>query len=728
MPAVISFLVVLLAMAAATAGAYFKGRLYLFRLLISYELWKTIVFAVVVILFPAVVLAGWEWLNLSELMLPHHSGETGWHVLSVYFNSIYPAIPPLSGENLKVTHILFFAAGLMGYLLISGVLLSLFVNVLQNKVKNIEQGDEPCIALRNHLVVFGRGSMPVAFLKNTLPEAPGRPARCKDCCFRWFVPENKIVVVTEDSVPQMRELMKRDLPKPLLDRIVYVHGSRNSERLLKTLSLPHCSEMVMLGDPEHPETDDMNIAAVSLVSKVMQEAQLPPVSKKRCRVYFERYSAYTLFSELIKGELGSSMYFDPQCSYKTWADIVLGATSESGLYRPLDYRPLTVDSADAVHLVIIGMSRMGLALAAEAAQLLHFPNHKKVSPHITRITMIDAAARREMERWKLRNKEFFRECAHTYTEADASGKLVLQWQQKGWLDVEINFIQAAAESSEVMALLEQYGKEEHTLLTVAVCLPDPRAALTVGLNLPSAVYGEKGPGVDCGANILIQQDQSNGILDMLTGKETTLPRYRHVRAFGMADSPLGLHMEPDDAASMASALYNVKDKAKTVKEEVDREVEEKALKAWQAQRTQWDAKQHWERFSNRCQVASRFSKLRSIGLTQEEVLTLNMKSKDVPEELLKKVKKMLGQHTEALAETEHRRWIVEKLMLGYEPVPREVWECACDKKKLKDNFRHGDICSYDQLSFGSREYNRFVSRFLYCLLPCWAELYDPKEK
>lgn len=718
---------VLLMMAAVTLSVYFKGRLFLFRLLVSYKLWKTIAFAVAVIMFPAVVLAGWEWLNLPELTLPHHSGETGWHVLSVYFNAIYPSIPPLNGAELKITHILFFAAGVLGYLLISGVMLSLFVNVLQNKVKNIEQGDEPCVPLRNHLVVFGRGSMPLVFLKNVLQEEQGEHSRCPAWWKSRFAPPGKIVVVTEDSVPTLRELMKRDLHEGVLERIVFVHGARNSEPLLKTLSLPGCREIVMLGDPVHPGTDDINIETVTLISKVMKTAKSVPSSKKRCRVYFERYSVYTLFSEMLQGEY-CGMYIDPQCSYKTWADIVLCATGSSSHYRPLDYRPLTPDSADAVHLVIIGMSRMGLALAAEAVQLLHFPGYTDGSPRVTRITMIDAAARREMERWKLLNNEFFRECTHTYTEADAVGNLILRSRYAGRLDVEINFIQAAAESPQVMALLEQYGNEKNALLTVAVCLPDPRDSLTVGLNLPVSVYGDDDQGECSGANILIQQDLSNGMSEMLVGYKKR-HRYRHVRTFGMSDSPLGFYSESDAAARMLAALYKAHFSCSYMTEE---ELEDNATAVWRNQSEVWYVNQNWESlFSLRCEAASRYLKLRSLGLTQEEVLVLNKEGTAVPQELRDRVKQLLWQHEDVLAETEHRRWSVGKLMMGYASVPRECWEAASlhEKKAMKQNFRHGDICcSYEELSYVSREYHRFISRFLYCLLPWVTETPAPKEK
>ena len=80
------------------------------------------------------------------------------------------------------------------------------------------------------------------------------------------------------------------------------------------------------------------------------------------------------------------------------------------------------------------------------------------------------------------------------------------------------------------------------------------------------------------------------------------------------------------------------------------------------------------------------------------------------EELLEKNEKMvLGEvqkNLQVLAQCEHARWNVEKLILGFSPLSlEERWEDAQNfgsarkvfRKKLKDKGHHIDLCSYQDL-------------------------------
>lgn len=73
-----------------------------------------------------------------------------------------------------------------------------------------------------------------------------------------------------------------------------------------------------------------------------------------------------------------------------------GKGKEAIEYPPLDRDPITYESKKHIHLVIIGMSRMGVAIGVEAAHLLHFPNFCRDPRCKSTITFIDEMADREM--------------------------------------------------------------------------------------------------------------------------------------------------------------------------------------------------------------------------------------------------------------------------------------------------------------------------------------------
>ena len=93
--------------------------------------------------------------------------------LKVFLTPVYPDIPDLTGSGSQVGgaaapveegdenipyHFanMFFA--MFGYLIFAGFFVSLFVNLLQNKIRSIDQGEESYSHLRNHYVVIGSGN------------------------------------------------------------------------------------------------------------------------------------------------------------------------------------------------------------------------------------------------------------------------------------------------------------------------------------------------------------------------------------------------------------------------------------------------------------------------------------------------------------------------------------------------------------------------------------------
>ena len=58
----------------------------------------------------------------------------------------------------------------------------------------------------------------------------------------------------------------------------------------------------------------------------------------------------------------------------------------------LDYRPITLQSEEHVHLVIFGMDDISEMVAIQAAHVSHFPNYVRNHNLRTRITMVDIEA------------------------------------------------------------------------------------------------------------------------------------------------------------------------------------------------------------------------------------------------------------------------------------------------------------------------------------------------
>lgn len=739
-----SFVVVLLLLAGAAWLMYTSCRLAVSRLLVSYHWLRTCFVALLLMLVPALVLYAWEY-GVEGLLHPSAgaaASEEGGHVLSVYFNSIYPGIPHLAPamETLKGPHLLLLVAGIIGYLLISGVLLSLFVNVLQNKVKNIEQGDEPCVRLNNHIVLIGRGPLVVAYLRY-LQKKEAEQIKNMSFLQRMLHRSCMIVLLTEDSVPDVREKLKRDMDETVLQRLIFMHGSRNSKAELKGLWLEQCREIVLLSDTCRPDGDDINIEALSILSEILSEKREAD-NPCPCTLYFERYDSYRLFLELYQRcyedaqstdkkstPVLPGLLLEPMCPYQNWAQVVLQMSSHSPkktdapqhAYLSPDYCPLTYHSDNIVHLVIIGMSRMGMGLAIEAINLLHFPNFARDKRLKTRITLIDSEAA-EMENWRLSSKAYFDAVEYSVSRMDDDGALHLKETHCGWLDTQLHFIQAPVESPAVQTLLAKYATERNTLLTVAVCLQNSRRSLSVGLNLPAALYEkhmvipEAGqPGEAHAPNILIRQDVCKGLLSLFSAK--TKGKYTNVRGFGMMDSEMALEERSDETAIVAAAMY-MSYSAPDVPAD-----EKKMVDHYRMLRDEkWKGIPYWERVSNRYFAASLRLKRRSIR-AQEDV-------DDLRRAMGETVDAGRGwDGAEVTARTEHYRWLTEKLLIGFTPLSPEE-RCGLNREteqnppqgkamrsRLKAAMKHPDLVPYDELPQGSKDYCLYAARSLFWLLP-----------
>lgn len=170
------------------------------------------------------------------------------------------------------------------------------------------------------------------------------------------------------------------------------------------------------------------------------KAATEKTEKKRVYVLFENQMTYSVFqfSEICK-DTKEYINFIPLNYYEMWAQKVFAAPDPTNLigngksgedaidYFPLDMLPNQEDKhknnrepnrkndlngndvhpedikfisdheddKHYVHLVVIGMTKMGVAMALEAAHLCHYPNCLTAKAPRTRITFIDENADRE---------------------------------------------------------------------------------------------------------------------------------------------------------------------------------------------------------------------------------------------------------------------------------------------------------------------------------------------
>ena len=136
---------------------------------------------------------------------------------------------------------------------------------------------------------------------------------------------------------------------------------------------------------------------------------------------FEYQSTFTAFQYFDIDKANCHLLdFIPFNYYENWAQQVLVPdlmSQKPNIYKPLYDTPIDSESKKRVHLIIVGMSKMGVAMAIEAAQVAHFPNFSSRGVR-TLITFIDRNAAREMTFFKGRFSNLFEISRHRYVDAN----------------------------------------------------------------------------------------------------------------------------------------------------------------------------------------------------------------------------------------------------------------------------------------------------------------------
>lgn len=582
----------------------------------------------------------------------------------------------------------------LGSIFFSGLLISTITNVFERRADRWQSGFS-YYKLKNHIVIIGSDQM-VHGLVNQL---------CENT-------DNYVVVMTSTDVEQMRNSLHATLKdKKDRKRIIVNYGQRDSENYLEKINVVYAKEVYILGDTSEFDDiesyhDSLNVQCMALIAKLCKTVNR---TKLPCHVLFDYKTTFHVFQYAdLSPDITKHIDFHPFNFYDSWARKVLvsGYSKEENIkYKPLDYIPITSRECDKfVHLIIIGMSKMGQAIALQAAHIAHFPNYKKRK---TKITFIDRNGKLEMSEFKQKCGELFKVSRSTFIDAEAWSEAEERYVKgdtpidneryitrygtsveylhlvnsndcdKEFIDVEWEFIKGDDHNPVVQRILEQYANDQNAVITVAVCLNLTHVSLRSAMHLPKSYYEKEFP-------ILVQQRKTSTMASTLNGKDfdtekRTALLYKNITPFGMVYDCYDLHMASSvEICKRIAAVYSYYSDNNTLPTQIDAELANKI----------WDETPITKRWSNIYVAASILTKLRCIGKDWDITKPFNLQEFSEGEISL-------------LSEIEHNRWNVEELLLGYRPVKyNEDKEIDGDKQKKsywKKRFVHYDIRPFDEL-------------------------------
>lgn len=520
-----------------------------------------------------------------------------------------------------------------------------------------------------------------------------------------------ILIQTARNVEEFRRELFSSLSEQQQQHIIISYGSRTSEEEVRNLQLQQATEIYILGeetrtDELEPYHDTINMQCFDLITKITDEESTRQEPTK-CYVMFEFQTSFAAFQSskqprVVTGKNKNELLvFIPFSPYESWAQKVLIKGSiethdgETVTYNHIDREGINYDSPKRVHLIIVGMSKMGTALAIETAHLAHFPNFVRDNSRRTKITFIDSNAREESNFFMGRFPDLFKLCRWR----DVDGKIhndegpedkEYSYFGKNFLDVEWEFREGGVESEENRKFLEScFSNNKDEIITIAVCLPWPHQGLAAALYLPKEAIHKAN-------DIWVYQPQSGQLLTAInrldSEKKTTniweQTTYRKLKPFGMLNQAFDATLLENDAIVYCDHIYNATKKLTNYSSEKCKDskspqcycdlwnrenVKATVLNLIESNEEQKEPAQIWSIWSNIYQINTFGFKCRSLGENFDQLDT-------------SEVKKLF-------AEVEHNRWNIEKLLMGYKPMadrPIDEEELQALKKYLKAKMGFSD--------------------------------------
>ena len=680
--------------------------------------------AIVVLMPSFLTLLGFIFVNSPDELFyegPIYDPDAVTIFWSTYFHFIDPGNPHMTLT--PAARLWAVIVGMTGILLLTGLLVSSIVGWFDNRKSKWNDG-----SIRYKLRFLGKNKFAVVIGANEIAASVIRnlfaTKQKNEVNYKAEGRNRYVILQTSRKAEDVRAELMSHLTLDELKKVIIYNALRDSDEEVEFLYVEHATEIYVLGEStlmDGGETyhDALNMSCVNLIAAQLEKTRLARIAKREklqslggkripvkkvCKVMFDYQTTSSIFqfsdiSQLIKDNL----VFIPFNRYESWArKVIVDGTDGTFDYMPLEGTGLSETSDDFVHLVVVGMSKMGVAMGVEALLQAHYLNSEKAR---TRITFIDTNADKEMAFFKGRYANMFELIRTRYIDATAPaacGASIYsgiwedpiddsnKWEhltedKKNFLDVEIEFIKGSIESDNVRECLESITSDKYARVTIAICLTYTHQAIAASLYMPINVYKSKRL-----QQVWVYQRESDAILAALINDANDL-RYSKIRPFGML---YGEYMS-DRSLYLKGLLVNYAyDVVNSKNADWPQSITDKDDPNFKAARKSWGKLPVSSIWSNKYFADSIYIKIRNILFDYESCVkeTCNMtkapricdnslyRSQALVKELLKVrfdktleiISDAIRKHEPSLAVCEHNRWNIQQLLLGYSPCEKDL--------------------------------------------------------
>lgn len=581
---------------------------------------------------------------------------------------------------------------LVGAVVFTGFTITFVSNFLNNRIEAYRDGSARYF-FSDHILFLGGSRMIPPMFKELIKNPEYR--------------KKHFVVLTNNDPQRVRRhidgALVQEEKKGL--KITVLRGYRDDKETLESIHLDKAARIYIVGDnPFDVEHDSTNMACWNLAKQLCTHRKDVP-----CFLLFRRASSIFLFRHRDNDR---NLCLDTTVVNRLESvaqRVLVHNGGENNQYPPLDRDGIGIGCNRTVHFVLYGMTAVSYAMATTAAHLCHFPNFVtrnadgtfgENKERRTKITLIAPNIKEEMSYISTHLESLF--SISKYTLYDSNWKFGDKTPDPVWrreldevgdfLDIEWEFVDGNIANENVRMLLRQYYKDNmagNTYLTVAFCGEKADQNTAGALYLPSEYHRitmkeGKEDEIDYEKTIpiLVFQPESE---ELLKTSNQEIAMFRNILPFGSI-------RESYDPSIRRRIM-----EGKRINYIYDKGMDYAFMTSDTAKLDEmWRNLQYANQMSNIYSALHIGVKLRSVGnrteLTEEEI--------------------------KLLAVTEHNRWNVEKLLMGYEALPkseRDTQHTPDGLKKLKakkKQFQHYCITPYRELREDDRQYDTLIVRNL----------------
>ena len=560
-------------------------------------------------------------------------------------------------------------ATFLGKIVLSGLLLATIIGYFQSIGEKYENGQLGKYSWKNHIIFLGFDEKMIGTLK-------------KACV------ENRVVIAVPNKVKELRGVLKSFFSDAELKRIEFVQCRRDEIRDLRDKAcILEASKIYIIGQPDEPDHDALNFKSLALISNDCKAIG----NNTHIIINLQNQSSFSMLkrTELKSGNLKQLLpekngtlnddFLKRNCEFfNFYSNTAFGLLTDEDRMK-LDWHSENKNLAKCpnsqVHLVIMGMTEMGVAIVREALRLAH-PSGKNTR---FKITMVDENAYEEMHYFIGRTKELFKYCKYEYHDYNDPNKHVFHVPDDDFLDIEFDFVQCDVAHPLLMQKLQDWATEGKQLLSLVVCTKQSSKNMAVAMYLPREL--REG---DDAIPVWVYQEGDDSMKHLLDDTH-----YKHIHPFSVSDHEIFTILRNETN----SEKYSYAKKMALAYEEAYMGGKEEWTPDYAEERwTKMSAMYRWSSIYN---VFSMRIKLRAVGIYDD------IPKADIPDEKKKNID-----------ETEHNRWNVEKLSDGFMPTSAEQHDDVMQElnKLLEENpqWCENGIVNQDTVNIIEEKREKFV--------------------